>query len=176
MPEATSDTDTTDDTGGDTPTEPDHAAEATKWKELARKHEDRAKANAAAAKELDELRKQTMNDQEKAVAEAVATARSKAITELGGEIVAAEVRAAAAGRGIDVDALIDGVNVAKFIDENGRPDRDEIKAWVDRVAPAASEDTGTRTANPLDLGQGIGGTSPASSDPLKAELTKALGL
>lgn len=44
------------------------------WKAMARKHEDRAKENAAAAKELAELKKSQMSEQQKAEAAAKETA------------------------------------------------------------------------------------------------------
>lgn len=45
--------------------EVDHAAEAEKWKNLARKHEKQAKDNAAAAQRLAELEKQNMSADER---------------------------------------------------------------------------------------------------------------
>jgi hypothetical protein len=57
----------------------DWKAEAEKFKTLSRKHEERAKANAAAAKELEQLRQQSMTEQEKAVEQAKAEGRAEAI-------------------------------------------------------------------------------------------------
>jgi len=50
------------------------------------------------------------------------------------------VRAAAAGRVADVDALLEGINPAKFLTDDGEPDRDAISVWVDRIAPKNDEE------------------------------------
>ncbi len=131
----------------DTPAAPetDWKAEAEKWKVQARKHEERAKANATAAKELDQFRQASMSEQEKAIETARAEARAEAVTAMGRRLVDAEVRAAAKGRIADVDALLDGLDRARFLGEDGEPDVKAINGWVDRLAP--------KKAVP-DLGQG----------------------
>lgn len=53
------------------------SAELTKWKGLARKHEGRAKDNAAAAKELAELKAAGMSDLERTQAELAAAVRER---------------------------------------------------------------------------------------------------
>ncbi|WP_036959280.1 hypothetical protein [Promicromonospora kroppenstedtii] len=50
------------------PTAEDLAAQLEEWKGHARKHEDKAKANAKAATELAELKRSSMSDAEKAAA------------------------------------------------------------------------------------------------------------
>lgn len=153
----TSDTDTDDDLDDDTGTDaskgkgdpPDPAADAEKWKTQSRKWEDRAKANASAAKELAALKASTMTDQEKAVEAAKAEARSEALKTVGVRLVDAEVKAACAGRKVDVSALLEGLDRTKFLTDDGEPDSDAIAKWVDKVAPSK--------AGPLDLGQGARG-------------------
>lgn len=54
-----------DDTPEDKPKPPDHAAEAEKWKALARKHEQQAKANADAAQRLKELEDRDKSESDK---------------------------------------------------------------------------------------------------------------
>lgn len=171
-PEAT-ETEAAPDTGVD------HEAEAAKWKELARKHEERAKANAAAAKELDQLRRQSMTDLEKAVDEARTQGRADGIREMGGRLVAAEVRAAAAGR-LDADqlaTLIEGINLAAFVDEAGDVDTAKVTRFVDGIVPKAPEDNGGTPMFP-DLGQGARGANnlPLGSDPLERTLRAKLGI
>jgi hypothetical protein len=73
----------------------DLAAEVAKWKAIARKHEDRAKANAGAAKELENVRQASMSDIEKAVAMARDEARAQALLEAGEELVDEVIRNAA---------------------------------------------------------------------------------
>lgn len=154
----------------------DLSAEVEKWKALARKNEDRAKANAAAQKELDALKQSSMTDMEKAIETARAEARAEALRENGSKLVAAEVKVAAAGRQVDVDALLEGIDPGRFLDPDGQPDTGAISEWVDRVAPVAVD----RQAP--DLGQGAravgGGTNhmPLGSDVLEQHLRQTLGI
>lgn len=181
MPEEPSETDTTEDTvdqpdTGDSTDLASALADLDKWKKQSRRHEERAKANAAAAAELEKLRESTMNETEKAVAQARAEAAREAATQFGGRLVAAEVRVAAAGRDVDVDALMEGIDPTRFLGDDGDPDTDAIKAWVERIAPPKA--TTDDTPNPLDLGQGNrGGTPPAlNSTQLERDLKSALGI
>lgn len=150
----------------------DLAAEVEKWKALSRKHEERAKTNAKAAAELDQLRQQSMTDQEKAVAEAFSKGRTEAIREASGLLVAAEIRVNAAGRQVDVDALLEGLNTDRFLTTEGQPDTAAIKAWMEKVAPAAQQ------PDPIvDLGQGPRGRHlPLNGDPLEQALKHAVGI
>lgn len=148
-------------------------AEVEKWKTQSRKHEDRAKANASAAKELEQFKQASMSDQEKAVEQARAEARLSTLQEVGSKVVDAEVRAAVAGRNVDADALLEGLDRMKFIGEDGEPDRDAITAWVDRIAPKPEEGF-------PDLGQGVRNTGSVNTalngDPLERDLKQKLGL
>lgn len=178
MSDAPADTATTDAPTTEATAEPatDPAAEAEKWKAQARKHEERAKANAAAAKELEELRRSAMTEQEQAVAKAIDQARAETLRQVGGQLVAAEVRAAAAGRSADVDALVEAIDPTKFLDEAGQVDRDAVKAWVDRIAPAAQQQQTTAPAGleVFDIGQGLNAAPPA--DALLSDIKTALGI
>lgn len=174
---------TTPDTGTETPTETstpdtgeDPAKEIAKWRDLARKHEERAKSNAQAVKELEELRKTTMTDQEKAAAQARLEGRTEALREIGTKLVDAEVRAAAAGRNVDVDALLEGLDRSRFIDENGDADQKSIGSWVDRIAPPPDESAGQPPA--FDLGQGHrpDPSTALNGDPLLRDLKAHLGI
>lgn len=169
--DTTTTTDTTDTTSTDTDETVDWKAEAEKFKALARKHEDRAKANSTAAKELEELKTASMNDQEKAVALARIEARTEALRDVGAKLVDAEVRAAAAGRNVDIDALLEGLDRSRFIDDDGDAKRDEIVAWVDRIAPA--DETFS-----VDLGQGARGADQRAlnGDPLLRDVKAKLGI
>lgn len=168
-------TDTAPDTGTDTtPDAPaadapdtdttDWKAEAEKWKANARKHEDRAKANASAVKELDELRKASMTDLEKAVEAAKAEGFNEGRAQGLGQLVSAKIEAAAAGRLAPeaLAALIGGLNVASFIDDDAGVDQEKVTAFVDSIAPAADPKAADPFAG-LDLGQG---TRTRSDDPL----------
>lgn len=139
----------------------DWKAEAEKHKALARKHEDRAKANAAAAKELEQVRAASMSDIEKAVAQAKAEGKTEGLAAAATKVVAAEFKAAAAGR-LDAPALatlLDGLNLVAFVDESGEVDAEKVQSFVDGIAPATPEPT----ADPfktLDLGQGSRNPNP----------------
>lgn len=119
--------------------ETDLAAEVEKWKGLARKNEDRAKQNAEAAKRLREVERDAMSEQERAVDEARTQAERAAAERYGSKLVAAEVRAAAAGRDIDADALLDGISTSRFLTDDGEVDRDALSQWIDRVAPVRDD-------------------------------------
>lgn len=150
----------------------DWKAEAEKWQAMARKHEDRAKANASAAKELEQVRQASMSDLEKAVAIAKAEARTEALREAGTRLVDAEVKAAAAGRSVDVEALLEGLDRSRFLGEDGEPDSKAIATWVDRIAPKSES-----TTTSVDFGQGArpGATTALNDDALVRDLSRAVG-
>jgi hypothetical protein len=182
MPEGTEATETATDTEAateTTETQVDHAAEAEKWKAQARKHEDRAKANANAAKELEALKLASLDDTGKAVETARSEARAEALLEVGGKLVAAEFKVAAAGRPLDVDTLLEGLDRTKFLTDDGDPDSEAIAAWVDRIAPATTETADETPPGfpPMpDLGQGSRQTVPLGSDPLLDLLKGTVGV
>lgn len=155
----------------------DPAAEASKWKALARKHEERAKANATAAKDLDKLQKATASDQERAVIEAKEAGKAEAMGSVGSKLVDAEFRAAAAGRLDDRQrtALIDGLDRSKFLTDDGDVDTDKVAALIEGIAGPKS-DKDDKTPFP-GLGQGkrpVGDAAPsvAAGKDLFAERTK----
>lgn len=151
-------------------------AEFEELRKQARKWEARAKSNAQAAKELDDLRKQSMDETQRAIAEAVEKTRTEVLGQVGSKLVAAEIRAAATGRKTDVDALIDGVNLSRFLNEDGDPDRESINEWLDKVAPAGTADDDSKPSAP-DLGQGKRGQPPAlNSTQLERDIKAALGI
>ncbi len=154
----------------------DDAAEVVRLRaelQKARKWEDRAKANAAAARELEQLRQQHESDQERAIREAVDAARTEERSRLSADRVADAFRAAAAGRDVDVDELVSGINPARFLSDDGNPDRDAVQEWIDKVAPA-------RESSPLDLAQGArhsGTNVPGlNSSQLERDLRAKLGI
>jgi hypothetical protein len=137
----------------------DWQAEAEKWKKLSRHNEERAKANATAAEELERIRREQLPDQERQLEEAIATARAEAAAEFGSKLAAAELRAALAGRSVDVDGLLEGVDPARFVDADGNPDRDRITSWADRIAPPADPNA------PPSIPDTGGGAAPVNGKP-----------
>ncbi len=165
MPDDTGDTGTQDngqDTGNDA------GDDTVDWQQRfeteranAQKWERRAKSNHGAVKELEELKTRSMTDVEKAVAEATAKARKEAFAESGRRLVDAEVKAAAAGRRVDVAALLDGLDRNRFLTDDGEPDTREIQKWVDRIVPPNNR------PDPLAQGaRGGGGGAPADMNAL----------
>lgn len=174
----TATTDATEDPAQDPASDPatevlrlrDELAKARKW-------EQRAKDNASAAKELETFRQQAMSDTERAVEAARNEGRSEGTRTASERIAKAELRAAAAGRNVDIDALLEGVDARRFLDDDGEPDVKAITSWINRVAPVPTEPTeGTRSGWP-DLGQGVRSTQSTSlGDPLLRDLKKTLGI
>ena len=105
-------------------------------------------------KELDKVRKSSMSEAEKAVAEAEARGRAEAATQFGTRLVRSEFVAAAAKRNatFDASAVLDDLNLAKFVNDDGDPDQKAIAAAVNRLVPDASGppsfEGGARTSPP----------------------------
>lgn len=156
------------------PEQPDLQAEVEKWKALSRKHEDKAKANAKAQQELDRLRQESMSEQERAVEAARQQARSETLAELGQARVGDAFRVAAAGRSLDIDTLLEGVNLSNFLDEDGNPDTVKVGDWVERIAPLPET---SATPKVPELGQGARPTPPGlNSSQLQKDLMAKLGV
>lgn len=166
MSEASPESVTTPETGGQaseessgTPDPSALAAEVEKWKALSQKNEQRAKANAEAAKEFEKFRQASMTEQERAVEAARGEATSEATLKYVGRLVDAEVRAAASGRleAEQVKALLEGLDRTRFLTEDGDVDQKAVAAWVGLLAPATS-------SAPPDLGQGARGVAASGVD------------
>lgn len=134
------------------------------------------KARKALEKELADLRQQSMTDTEKAIEQARSESRAAALAEVGGKVARAEIRAAAVGR-LDqaaLDVLIDGLNLAKFLDEDGEVDTAKVAAFVDGIAPKADEEE--KPAGFPDLGQGARTATPLNGDPLLRDVKNLFGI
>lgn len=153
---------TDDEASDETETEEiDWKAEAEKYKAIARKQEKRAKANAAAAKKLEEIEEQQKSELDKAIDKARKEGKAEALRESAARLVEAEVKAAAAGTKLDIDALLDGLDRSRFVTDELEPDTEAIADWISRIAP--------KPQNP-DLGQGRKGKQ-TEDDPFLAGLT-----
>ncbi|MFJ3587528.1 hypothetical protein ACIQUY_29270 [Streptomyces sp. NPDC090231] len=132
------------------------SSEAEKHKALSRKWEARAKENAAAAKELEELKAANATDSEKAIGEAV----KKAVAEersRGAAALARQVFLAGASGRLDNPAdVVEDVNLSKYIDANGDVDEDGLAKLIDRLAPK-KPDTGGDEGGDGDGDQDGGG-------------------
>lgn len=117
-------------------TAPDTAAsdDGTDWKQMARKHEREAKK---ARTEIEELRKASMTDNERAIAEAKAEGRAEAMRETAGMTATAQFRAAVAEAGLSLGDAVDLIDTGKFIGDDGRIDSDGITAAVAKLSAIA---------------------------------------
>lgn len=106
----------------------------------AREWEKRAKANHEAAKKLEALESERMTETEKAVAEAEKRGRDAAAAVFTKQLAEAKLRAAATGKVADVDALVDIVDLGKFVTPEG-VDEEAINAAVERFQKAAPAPT-----------------------------------
>jgi len=136
----------------------DWKAEAEKWQSLSRKNEERAKTNATAARDLERLRTESLSEVEKAVEEARSAGRAEASSVFGARLVRSAYEAAAARRNpsFPTDGVIDDLNMARFVTDDGEPDLKAIEASVLRLIPetpgAPSFDGGARTTPPAQVG------------------------
>lgn len=134
--------------------------QAAYWKAQSRKHESRVKALGtpdeikawrAASSELEKLRKASMGEQERAVAEAREQAAAEAGKAWAARLVAAEFRAATAGR---VDAaeladVLDTLDLSKFLADDGGVN-------VEKVTQLASRITGNAGGGEAEQGAASG--------------------
>lgn len=122
------------------PSEPkpvDWQAEAEKWKGLSRKHEEQAKANAQAHKDLEELRKQNLTESERAVSDARDQGLKEGRSESRQVIARFAVDAAAAKAGRSVsDAVLARLNLADLVGDDNRVDEAAVQELVAGFAPA----------------------------------------
>jgi len=162
-PETVSDTLETPPPSEPAPVDTDWQAEANKWKAAARKHEDRAKANFQAAKELETLKESQLSDTDKAVKEAEARGQAAAIAQFGQKIAAAELKAALAGLIPDPAGVIEDLNLAKFVTDTGDVDADAVAALREKYALLAP----AKNAPAPNLHQGRQGP------PVQGQLSRA---
>lgn len=109
----------------------------------------------AAQKELEQVRRASMSESEKAIAEAKAAGRVEAASEFGRELARERFDAIAGRRNPDFDTAkaLEYVDLSKFLGEDGRPDPKAITAAVERLVPEAqggapSYDGGPRGSAP----------------------------
>jgi hypothetical protein len=86
--------------------------------------------------ELTKVKQGQMNDAEKAIAKARDEGKAEGAKAAGTRLAAAEFRARATGKIGDPTALLDHLDLNKFVDEHGEPDTKAIDAVVERLAAA----------------------------------------
>jgi hypothetical protein len=151
---------------------------AAYWKHQSRRHETTAKGRAdydalkAKAAQYDALEQASKTEHERALDEAKKEAKAEgeaaAATALRPHLVRAEFKAAAAGRIVDaegrldskrLDALLDPLDMSRFLTDAGEVDTAKVLAFIDTAAP---KQDGKRTGFP-DLGQGRRQGAPSPS-------------
>lgn len=128
------------------------------WKHYSRQHEATAKARAdydvqaEKARKFDEMQAANATEQEKAVQAAAAQARADALKETTPRLVAAEFRAATAGRLTpdQLAAALEPLDMSKFLDATGNVDVTKVATHAALLAPAGAPAAPTFP----DLGQG----------------------
>jgi hypothetical protein len=129
----------------------------------------------AAEAELEKVRQSSLTEAERAIAEAKSSARAEARAEIGQERVRDKFEALAAGRIPNLAELLDDLNLAKFLTEDGTPDTAAIDKAITRLAPAQSDNTRQPGPRP-DLSQGGSNKNVAlNSDELTEALRAAVG-
>lgn len=110
-------------------------ADRDKWKSLSRSNEDKWKS---ASEERDKLKEAQMTDQEKALEAARAEGRNSALSEVGLDLVNAEMAIQAATVGVTLPSA-EYLNVSKFLGEDGRPNKEAVKSFVESLPKAKEE-------------------------------------
>lgn len=132
--------------------------QAAYWKHQSRKHENTVKTRAdydavkAKAAQFDQLEAASRTEQEKAIV----AAREAERVRLAPGLVRAEFRAAAKGVLTDAqrDALLEDLDLTKYLTATGEVDEDKVAKKVTALAPAVGGTTR------VDLGQGHRDTPP----------------
>lgn len=142
-------------------------AELDNWKANARKHETRARENADAAKRLKDLETSKLSDQEKAIKEAVDAAQNSWRSEMNTKLVTTEFRAKAlprfGGDEAKLNAIMPGLNVSAFLDDEGNPNSKAIDDFLDGFAPKPTAPQG------FDFGQGARGNGEGNAQSLAGD-------
>jgi hypothetical protein len=108
----------------------------------------------AMERELQQLKTASLSDQERAVAEAKLAGRQEAAAEAGKRLAHAELRAAAAAKGVDASKQLDYLDLSRFVGDDGEPDPAAIGDWVKTLTPPSSRPRG-------DIDQGNRGAAVA---------------
>jgi len=123
----------------------DQVKQATSRYEIERRRANRLE------RELAQLRTSQLSESEKAIEEAKAVGRTEGAKSAGVRLAAAEFRAKAAEAKLpNIGALLDVMDLTRFVDEAGEPDAELIQATIDKIAEglAAAENGRGKTKAP----------------------------
>lgn len=110
-------------------------ADRDKWKALSKKNE---KNYEDASKERDDLKASQMTDAERAIEAARAEGRNSALSEVGTDLVTAEMALQAATAGVTLPAA-EFLDYSKFLGDDGRPNKEKVKTFVDSLPKAKAD-------------------------------------
>lgn len=145
------------------PGEPDWKAEAERWKALSRKNEERAKANAAKAKQLDEIEERSKTEMQKAVERAEAAERRAADLQV--QAVRARV---AAAKGVAAD-LLTGTTEEEITEA-----ADRLLAWRGETTTPTKPPASTPATDAGARGDAIAAVSQLTREDLKTMTPKQI--
>jgi len=139
------------------------------------KYRTKASESTEAARAAEKARMAAMTESERAVAEAEARGRTAAVTQYGQRLARAEFVAAAArlNSSYDAAAVLDDINLAKYVTDDGEPDVDGIAAAVARLIPVPSANP--RPVGDADLGS-RGAPMALNGDGIEQALKRKLGI
>jgi DNA-binding transcriptional regulator YiaG len=136
--------------------------------EASRKWEQRAKDNSKAAERLAEIEAANLSETEKAVKEAEQRGASAARADFGQRLAAAEIKAALTGVVPDPAAIVEDLNLGKYVTDTGDVDQEAVTALRSKYESFASK----KPPVP-DLHQGNKGSARNDLDQQIAEATAA---
>jgi ABC-type taurine transport system substrate-binding protein len=143
------------------------------WKAKAREWESRAKANSTAAQRLQEIEDRDKTDLQRAQqrAEQAEARAAQALRDSGARLVRSQFDVLAARRNPDAKTadILEYVDLARLVDDNGEPDMKALQAAVIRLVPEA---TGAAPALSLDGGAR---KSPPTGGDMETLLRTAAG-
>ncbi|WP_063886226.1 MULTISPECIES: hypothetical protein [unclassified Streptomyces] len=105
---------------------------SSKWQAMSRKNE---KNFETVSKERDDLKASQMTDAEKALEAARTEGRTSALSEVGMDLVNAEMAIQAATAGVKLPDT-QYLNMTGFLGEDGRPNKDAVKTFVESLPKA----------------------------------------
>ncbi len=143
--------------------------QAAYWKHYSRKHEQTAKDRAdydavkAKATRLDELEAANATEQDKAVKAARDEATAEANKGFGVKLAAAEIKAALTGVVPDPSAIVEDLNLGKYVTAAGEVDVDAVAALKAKYVALVPVGDGKKPPPKVDPAQGAGGTGDTTN-------------
>lgn len=126
--------------------------------------------------EIDKVRKSSLTEAEQAVLEAEQRGRQAVLADFGQRLARSAFVAEAARRNptYDAQAVLDDLNLARYVGEDGEPDSKAIAAAVERLVPVPAQASGLPRPDPS---QGATGTPLAlNGDGIEQALRRKLGI